>query len=231
MKIIFTIDIDWANETVINDTLNLFKVNNINCTVFATHKSKAIDLCDKKMFEIGIHPNFNKSLVSGAGLSAEKIVNELTQIYPDAIGVRSHSLTTSSPLLEIFKSAGMKYESNQINPYSKKIEPYKCWNGMTIMPYNFEDDIHYSYNKSFNISLLEEFKTSEYLIMDFHPIHIYLNSDCSETYERARDFFQSDELIKFKNTTHFGTRDLLLRTFDEIKKGNLETYHLKDLIL
>ena len=49
---------------------------------------------------------------------------------------------------------------------------------MTLIPYNFEDDVHYNYNKSFDISLLEEFKTSEYLIMDFHPIHIFLNSDC-----------------------------------------------------
>ena len=123
MKIIFTSDIDWANETVIDFTLNLFKINNIKCTLFATHKSKAIDLCDKNLFEIGIHPNFNQSIVSGSGLSAKKVIDNLTQIYPDAIGVRSHSLTTSSPLLDIFKSAGMKYESNHIIPYSNKLNP------------------------------------------------------------------------------------------------------------
>ena len=231
MKIIFTCDIDWASEAVINDSLGLFEENNIKCTLFATHKSKVIDLCNRKLFEIGIHPNFNQSIISGSGLSAEKTIKKITQIYPEAIGVRSHSLTTSSPLLEIFKSFGMIYESNQHVPYSKTIKPYKCWNEMTIIPYNFEDDVHYAFGRSFDFSLVNEFKSAEYLIMDFHPIHIFLNSETIETYESARDFFQSDELIKFKNTSHFGTRDLLLRTFDEIKKGNLETYHLKDLIL
>ena len=52
MKIIFTCDIDWANENVISYTLNLFKENNIKCTLFATHESKSIRLCDKNLFEI-----------------------------------------------------------------------------------------------------------------------------------------------------------------------------------
>ena len=52
MKIIFTCDIDWASEAVINDSLGLFEENNIKCTLFATHKSKVIDLCNRKLFEI-----------------------------------------------------------------------------------------------------------------------------------------------------------------------------------
>ena len=231
MKIIFTCDIDWANEIVIQDTINLFENHKIKCTLFVTHKSQSIDLSNRNLFEIGIHPNFNENIINGSGIPAKENIQNLLKLYPEAIGVRSHSITTSGPLLEVFKEKGMKYESNQFVPYSKNIEPYKCWNKMTLIPYNFEDDVHYTYGKSFDISLLNEFKASQYLIMDFHPIHIFLNSDCGETYNRARDFFQSDELINFKNTKHFGTRDLLLRTFDEIKKGNLETYHLKDLIL
>lgn len=231
MKIIFTCDIDWASETVIQDTIDLFENYQIKCTLFATHKSKSIDLCNRNLFEIGIHPNFNENIINGSGIPAKEIVQNLVQFYPEAIGVRSHSITTSGPLLEIFKEKGIQYESNQFVPYSKKIKPYKCWNDITIIPYNFEDDVHYTYKKSFDISLLDEFRSSEYLIMDFHPIHIFLNTESSKTYQRARDFLQTNKLSKFKNTEVFGARDLLIRTFEEIKKANLKTNHLKELIL
>ena len=102
---------------------------------------------------------------------------------------------------------------------------------MTIIPYNFEDDVHYLYGKSFDISLCEEFKSSEFLIMDFHPIHIYLNTDINETYHNARDFLQTNKLSLYKNTKFFGVRDLLLRTFEEIKNSNLKTYNLKDFLV
>jgi len=231
MKIIFTSDIDWASETVIQDTIDLFEKYQIKCTLFATHKSKSIDLCNRNLFEIGIHPNFNENIINGSGIPAKEIVQNLVQFYPEAIGVRSHSITTSGPLLEIFKEKGIQYESNQFVPYSKKIEPYKCWNDITIIPYNFEDDVHYTYEKSFEISLLDEFRSSEYLIMDFHPIHIFLNTESDKTYQRARDFLKTDKISNFKNTEVNGARDLLIRTFEEIKKANLKTNHLKDLIL
>lgn len=231
MKIIFTSDIDWASETVIQDTIDLFEKYQIKCTLFATHKSKSIDLCNRNLFEIGIHPNFNENIINGSGIPAKEIVQNLVQFYPEAIGVRSHSITTSGLLLEIFKEKGIQYESNQFVPYSKKIEPYKCWNDITIIPYNFEDDVHYTYEKSFEISLLDEFRSSEYLIMDFHPIHIFLNTESYKTYQRARDFLKTDKISNFKNTEVNGARDLLIRTFEEIKKANLKTNHLKDLIL
>ena len=231
MKIIFSCDIDWANEKVIEDTIDLFENHQIKCTLFVTHKSKSIDLCNRNLFEIGIHPNFNENIVNGVGLPAHENVKNLTRLYPESIGVRSHSITSSGPLLEIFKKSGLKYESNQFVPYSKSIEPYKCWNDMTIIPYNFEDDVHYTFEKSFDISLIKEFNSAKYLIMDFHPIHIYLNSESKETYIKAREYLKSEELDTFKNNNNFGTRDLLIRTFKEIKKNGLTTYHLKDLIL
>lgn len=230
MKIIFTCDIDWANENVISYTLNLFKENNIKCTLFATHDSKSIRLCDKNLFEIGIHPNFNESLIYGTGKSAQENVQTLIKLFPEAIGVRSHSITSSGALLEVFKKNGLKYECNQFVPYSKSINPYKCWNGMTIIPYNFEDDVHFTYGESFDFSLLEKFKGSKYLIMDFHPIHIYLNTDKIETYEKSRSYLNSKRLADFKNISQNGTRDLLLRTFKEIKEANLKTYQLKEII-
>ena len=115
MKIVFTCDIDWASETVILDTLGLFEKYKIKCTLFATHLSKAIEYCDKGLFEVGIHPNFNKSLIEGKEETAQETVESLIRLFPEANGVRSHSITSSGPLLDIFKKNGLKYECNHIN--------------------------------------------------------------------------------------------------------------------
>ena len=49
---------------------------------------------------------------------------------------------------------------------TQNVKPYKCWNEMTIIPYNFLN-VHYFW-KSFDFSLIKEFRSAEYLIMDFH---------------------------------------------------------------
>ena len=107
MKIIFSCDIDWSSERVIEDTIGLFEKYQIKCTLFVTHKSKSIDLCNRNLFEIGIHPNFNENIVKGVGLPAHENVKNLIRFYPEAKGVRSHSITSSGPLLEIFKKKAL----------------------------------------------------------------------------------------------------------------------------
>ena len=231
MKIAFTCDIDWASELVIKDTLDLFQEYKIKSTLFCTHKSIQIDKCDRNLFEIGIHPNFNKNIIEGNGEKGFEIVKKLKDIYPEAIGVRSHSITTSGPILEIFKQNNLLYECNQFIPYSKTINPYKCWNGMSIIQYNFEDDVHFTYNNSFDFSLIDEFSSSKYLIMDFHPIHIYLNTDSEKTYQNAKPYFNSSSLKKYKNTKEYGVRDLLIQTFKQVMNKRYQTYHLKNFIL
>ena len=81
MKIIFTCDIDWASEIVIKDTINLFQNNQIKCTLFVTHKSKSIDLCNRNLFEIGIHPNFNENIINGSGMPAKEIIQNKENKY------------------------------------------------------------------------------------------------------------------------------------------------------
>ena len=40
---LFTSDIDWAPEAVIEDTIELFNKYGVKCTFFCTHKSAVID--------------------------------------------------------------------------------------------------------------------------------------------------------------------------------------------
>ena len=232
--IAFSMDIDWAPELVIQDSLNLFEKYNVKCTLVNTHDSNVIHKSNRDLFEIGIHPNFNSLLDGNSNTNAENIIKELLNIYPEAKGIRSHSLTQSTRLLSLFKSIGMEYDCNQFFPYNWNIYPYKTFTGLTIIPFNWEDDIHFSYKKSFNVDFNEIFNPEKNYIFNFHPIHIYLNSDSELTYLNAKKYYHNPiELKKRKNTSSPGTKDFLISLLEFVRLHNLETkkmIEIKNLI-
>ena len=62
-SIFLTLDIDWAHDEVLNDTIDLLESSGIKATWFATHDTKVLErLRVNQNFEIGIHPNFNPLL-------------------------------------------------------------------------------------------------------------------------------------------------------------------------
>jgi hypothetical protein len=229
-KYFFTSDIDWAPEEVIEDTLALFAKYDAKITLFATHKSEQILNSDRNYVEVGIHPNFNGIMFKGDSQRPEKILNELLAFYPEAIGVRCHSVMQSSGLVNLFRSFGMLYESNTFLPYCTSIKPYKCWTGITRIPYNWEDDVHFTYGYDFNSDNLA--KNCEFKIYDFHPIHIFLNTDIEETYLKAKDYNEDfEKLNNSVNRTKVGVRDLLISILEEISDSHSETYFMRDLII
>jgi len=206
---IYTSDIDWAPEEVILDMLTLYEKYKVKCTLFVTHESEVIKNCNRNLFEIAIHPNFNDILFNGVNENPEDRIKKLMNFYPEAIGLRSHSMTQSTPLLNLFKKCGMKYESNQFLPYWDNIKPFELWNGLMRMPYNWEDDIHFSYGRNFKQDGLAI--QNNLNVYDFHPIHVYLNTEKEETYTNAKvDYHNFEMLSTHQNKSIEGARDLLI---------------------
>lgn len=221
----FTIDVDWAPEAVIEDTLALLEEYQVAATLFCTHASRVIDQCNAALFEKAIHPNFN-FLLNGQnanGENAETVLDDLLKCYPEAKGVRSHSMTQSSVLLDLFVQKGLLYDANHFLPY-QAVTPFKLWNGLIRIPYNWEDDVHFSYGKAFENPEFE-FAENQLLIVDFHPAHIFLNTEAPERYAAAKKFYQQPaELIKFRNPglERKGTRDVFIELL-KAHRGNKNT--------
>lgn len=209
--LVFTIDIDWAPERVIADTLALLTEYDARATLFATHDSEVLRGCDRERFELAIHPNFNPILEGRTqGLSAEQVLDDLLAMYPEARGARSHSLAFSSNILHSMAQRGLQYEVNQLMPYQPPVTPYLLWMGLVRVPYNWEDDIHFSYGHAFDEARLSS--GPGYNIVDFHPIHVFLNTDTAARYNAAKQHYQSpDELQAHVNHgPQPGTRDMLI---------------------
>jgi hypothetical protein len=227
--ILFTADIDWAPEEVVLDTIQLFEKYNVCCTFFATHDSKVLKNCSEKLFEIGLHPNFN-NLVYGKGGSADRILSELKDLYPTAKGIRSHSLTQSGVLLNKFKEIGMLYELNHFLPYHQDLKPFVLWNGLVRIPFNWEDDYHFALNYTFDESQIN-LNDPHLNIFNFHPIHIYLNSENNERFLKIKN---NQENINFINkhinkSNILGTRDLLISLLEYVNKHKIITFKMIDV--
>lgn len=217
-----TCDVDWAPESVIEYTLDLFESNKICCTLFATHKSQVLDNCNRNYFEIGLHPNFNFLLNNKSDKSFTEIIDDLKILYPEAMGIRSHCLTQNTIMTEAIAKRGFSYESNDLVPFGKNLPGIKLWNNLVRIPIIWEDDLHWRYNKGFENHGID-MNEQGVKIFNFHPIHIFLNTPTAAFYNGVKEHYQNpDALNKLVNKEIPGTRDLLLSLFNEIKERNLD---------
>ena len=170
MRIFITGDIDLANDEIISDYIGLFEKFECSVTLFATHCSTLLQELDSPFIDIGIHPNHYPSLCNGEGQASRVLIKELLKFYPESIGIRSHSLTISSGLINTYKELGLKYESNYLLPFMYNVHPWKCYSGMTRVPINWEDDVSWLYGfKKFNQNTFYE---RGFYSFNFHPFHI-----------------------------------------------------------
>lgn len=215
-RMFLTFDIDWACDEVLADTIGIVEEAGVEATWFVTHATPLLDrLRTNHRFELGIHPNFNFLLEGDArnGASAEEVVDRLLLIVPEARSVRSHSMTQSSRLLQLFLDKGLTHDCNHFIPEHAGIElrPWFHWNGLIKAPYFWEDDAHCLHDGCSVIGNLSD--QPGLRIFDFHPIHVYLNTEHMDRYENTRRLHHlPDELLAHRSSHSHGTREIL-KTF------------------
>jgi hypothetical protein len=221
-SIFLTFDIDWAHDDVLFETVELVESAGVAATWFVTHKTKILEyMRQNPEFELGIHPNFNYLLEGDfrKGSSSMEVISRIKSIVPEATSVRSHSLTQSSIILDNFKKTGLTHDVNCIIPNDVGItlKPWHLCNGMQRIPYAWEDDVHLSYENlgkpqmnPANCLIMEE----GLKVFDFHPIHVFLNTESIERYERTRHLHQMPrELIEYR-FKGYGTRNRLFELME-----------------
>lgn len=212
-RLFLTFDIDWAHDEVLHDTLELVRAADVPTTWFATHQTPFLaELQRRDACEVGVHPNFNPLLEGrGSPETAEAALDALLEVVPGATAVRSHCLVRSSRIEQLFHSRGLTHESNDLVPESSGIQlrPFRKLTGMTQVPYCWADEAAWAATQSDDFSSLSD--RAGLVVFDFHPIHVFLNTESSERYERTREIHRRpDELIRhrFEGT---GTRTRLLK--------------------
>lgn len=210
-----TLDIDWANDEILADTIDLIEAHHVPATWFVTHDTPLLSrLRSNPDFELGIHPNFNFLLNgdSRAGRDAADVMDRLLAIVPEAKCVRSHSTTQSSGLLDLFKLKGLTHECNSFIPVQSGIElkPWRLWSGITCVPYFWEDDVACLYGLNDTPPIDQLIGRAGIKVFDFHPVHVFLNTEHMDRYERTRAWHRYPQELQAHRYKGEGTRTRFL---------------------
>lgn len=206
-KWFITLDVDWANDDVLGFAIDMVEDAEIHATWLITHESRWIDrLHENPLFELGVHPNFNHLLADGPGStkSVNEVIRQLLEIVPSSRSVRSHSLTYSSRLSDSFLELGLTHDLNSYVPRraTANLSPWTLPNGLTRVPTIWEDD--------FEFPILSDQPWGEWdigiRVINFHPIHLYLNTEDAQRYESTRQMHNSPKQLENHRNKSIGTR-------------------------
>lgn len=182
-----TFDIDWAPDSSILETLNILTTNKKKASFFITHKTDLLQEIIARGHNIGIHPNFLKG--STQGKSKLNIVENLLKLAPNTTLVRTHGLYQSTQLyLELFSNfPQLKFDLSNLT-YNHAFIFKTKWEyesaSFERINFNWEDDFAF-YDNTFDWGTLNNLHRNN--ILNFHPLHISLNSCSSANYLKYKD--------------------------------------------
>lgn len=216
-----TFDIDWASDKILEYTLDIIEKYNVKATFFVTHETILLKrMRENPNIELGIHPNFN-FLLNGDfryGKNMKEVAEYFLKIVPEAVSVRSHSLTNQSNMFDIFSQLGLKFECNFLIPMRSNIivKPFLHWDKkLTRVPHYWEDDVHCLYGDDWKLD--NYYKYEGIKIFNFHPIHIALNTECMDRYITIRNVQQNSSIV-FKNRFDgYGSESFLIDLIKKVK--------------
>jgi hypothetical protein len=215
--VFLTFDTDWANDFIIEDTVEILNRYNLSATLFATGQSSLIrDLQSSENFEVGIHPNFNPLLFEKEqNTSANEIIYALKEKFPDAKSLRSHSLTQNERLLDLFSNHEIKNICNHFLPFTEnsEIQPFMLWNDLQLIPHRFQDNVSL---KISSLKPLDLLNSNGLLVYNFHPIHVYLNTVSLNHYEKAKPFYHDRDGLEQHRYNGAGIRTDFIKLCEKL---------------
>lgn len=226
-KIYLTFDMDWACDELMEFLYDLLEEYDVSATVNVTNDFGSIKKYKKnKKIDLGIHPNFNRLIdgITGGGVNDKRsIVEQCKLIVPDAVVARSHSLFSSTPVTKVFYDCGIRYEMNCYIEPCRWICVYP-WilQGVLQIPFFYEDDIFMMEGGSNRPEFYLDHSIKMYKVFNFHPIHLFLNSESLLRYEGIKDNYHNFLVLKENvNNSCYGILDFFKEL---IEKAKLQGY-------
>jgi hypothetical protein len=187
---VLTIDIDWAPDFVIDWVSGRLIEAGVRATWMVTHASPAVDRLRGRpdLFELGIHPNFLSR--STHGQSQEDVLRHCLALVPDAACLRTHGLVQSTAILDlILTQTAIRADLSLFLPHARLSEPVEYWwegRKLVRIPYVWEDD--FEMMRPAPVWQFDELDGSApgFAVLDFHPIHVYLNQPDLKAYDELK---------------------------------------------
>lgn len=213
-RFLLTLDIDWCPDYMLDWVVELLISLEVPAVFFVTHNTPILQKIRlNSLFALGIHPNFNPG--STHGKTIEEIYQHVLEIVPEARVARSHSLNISSLHLDyLMRETNIVVENSLLFPLYKNADfcTYEqAGNKIYRVPYIFDD--YYALNSkkafSFFTSEAEELQ-GELNIINFHPVHLYMNTTSISNYalQKQHIFCDRNKVPLNSAPIQFGARKM-----------------------
>ena len=187
---ILTMDCDWAPDFVLDHVREMLERKSAHATLFVTHPAAALHAWKaSSRFELGWHPNFLPGSTQGRDTAA--VAAYLDAVAPGARSMRTHGLLQSTSLFQDFLSRAprIRYDTSLYLPGQDEVRGFdlKLGAGTQLRRYPFvwEDDLHLLAGGAGDFRLAD-LAARGLCIVNFHPIHIYLNTADFSDYAKVR---------------------------------------------
>ena len=223
-EFLVTLDVDWAPDFVIDDVADLLVAAGVKATWFITHSSAAVERLRQRgdLFELGIHPNFLPG--SSHGNTPRDVLDHVLSIVPDALSSRSHAVFQSAPILKLLlDETPIRVDSSVLLPESPHIRPvpHRIGNRSLLRVPVFWADDYALANLESRWSIERYIPVAGCKTMDFHPIHVYLNTaemrayDGLKTRSRQLTTLRTEDAAPFRNAG-VGVRTMFRELLDRL---------------
>lgn len=173
--LIVTIDLDWACEPAIDYTLRVMEELQVPVTVFATHRSAAVESRAENL-EVGLHPYFGGN-DSSHGSTIQQVVEHVMGIPHNLKAFRCHRFAGSNETDTAMLDAGMTISSNVCTDL-EMIPPFRNRSGLLEVPIFMEDGgyLHRGHSLRGTSQLNRALQADGIKVLLLHPMHFALNT-------------------------------------------------------
>jgi len=230
-RLIVTVDLDWASEAAIEETLAFLKAKKVDTTVFITHRSPAVEACMNEL-DVALHPFFGPD--SSHGNSISEVVHYVMNLPHNFPAFRCHRFGVCNASRQAMVEAGMLLSSNVCTDL-EIVPPFRDRFGLLEVPIFLEDG-GYLWRKrplEMNPDLLTPLLGKGDKVLLIHPMHFSLNTPHFEYMSQLKKSFSRKEWNQMTDATlnrfrwkKRGIRDLL----EEVLQVTPQFCSLKSLL-
>lgn len=172
--LIVTVDLDWACEPAIEETLAYLDKLSIVPTIFVTHPSPCIEASLKRL-EVGLHPYFGAD--SSHGNTLEKAVDHVMALPHNIPAYRCHRFASCNSSKELMAGRGMRLSSNVCTDL-QQVPPFRDRFGLLEVPIFLEDGgyLWRKHKLEMNPFLEHALACPGIKVIIIHPMHFVINT-------------------------------------------------------
>ena len=216
-----TIDLDWASEPAIEETLACLEARGIPATVFATHRSRAVETRSDKL-EIGLHPFFGED--SSHGRTVKEVAEHVSAIPHNLPAFRCHRFAVSNEASAAMRSVGMGISSNVCSDLAT-VAPFRDRSGMLEIPVFLEDGGYLLQQHRLQVGspLVSALAVPGLKVLLLHPMHFAVNTPTLEYMGRIKQSASRQDWhaltgsqLADRRFQGRGIRDLVIDLFEHI---------------